>query len=466
MRVVGVIGVISLLTGRSPLLVGLVVLGVAVLVAPFAVLAWLRFTYRVTDGRLEVRSGVLTRSLRTVPLERIRGVDISAPPLHRLAGLVQVRVDDAAGGASASGLRLAAVTRRDAEALREAVLTRRAAGAPAAAAEPPARPIAQASLRTLAVAGATSGRYLLVPVAFLAAALRVVRDADIGWVEDLAADGVDLVPTHPAGIAALVVAAAVIAAGIAALGSMIVDGRFRLTERPGRLVAERGLVAHRSVTIERSRVRALEVRDSPPWRALRLAAVRAVVGGVPSGQGDARGRTTLLPAGAADEAWALVRHLDPRAHAGLDRHPRAALPRRLVRAAALPALGAAGAAALGLWPLAAALAVVAALMVPVGLDRYRSLGNRLEGGRLGLREGSLSRRHSLIVPGGVVAYRVSQSPFQRRAGLCTLTAFLGQGAGSRRALDVAPTRAAGLLERLEPELVTPLLAARTRREDQ
>jgi putative membrane protein len=66
----------------------------------------------------------------------------------------------------------------------------------------------------------------------------------------------------------------------------------------------------------------------------------------------------------------------------------------------------------------------------------------------------------------VVAYRVAQSPFQRRAGLCTLTAFLGQGAGSRRALDVAPARAAALLQRLEPDLVGPLLAARTRREDQ
>jgi putative membrane protein len=464
-RVVGVIGIISVLTGRSPLLVWLVVLGVAVLAAPFAVLAWMGFTYRVADGRLEVRSGVLTRAVRTIALERIRGVDISAPLLHRLAGLVQVRVDDAAGGASASGLRLAAVTRRDAEALREAVLARRAAGA-GEAAEPPARVLARTPLRTLAVAGATSGRYLLVPVALLAAALRAVRDADIGWVDDLAADGVDLVPTHPAGIAALVVAAAALAAAAAALGSVIVDGRFLLTERPGRLLAERGLVAHLSVTIDRSRLRALEVRDSPPWRALDLAAVRAVVGGIPSGQGDARGRATLLPAGPADEAWALVRHLDPRAHDGLDRHPRAALPRRLVRAAGLPAVGAVAAAAAGPWPLAVALAALAVLMVPVGLDRYRSLGNRLERGRLGLREGSLSRRHSLVVPEGVVAYRVSQSPFQRRSGLCTLTAFLGQGAGSRRALDVAPAHAAGLLERLEPDLVAPLLAARTRPRDQ
>ena len=108
-RVVGVIGVISLISGRSPLVVGLALAAAAVLASPFAVLAWMRFTYRVVDGRLEVRSGVLTRQLRTIPLERIRGVDISAPIVHRLAGLVQVRVDDAAGGASASGLRLSLI---------------------------------------------------------------------------------------------------------------------------------------------------------------------------------------------------------------------------------------------------------------------------------------------------------------------------------------------------------------------
>jgi putative membrane protein len=464
-RVVGLIGIISLITGRSPAVVGLAMLGAALLAAPFAVLAWRRFTYRVADGRLEVRSGVLTRTLRTIPLDRIRGVDISAPLLHRLTGLVQVRVDDAAGGASASGLQLAAVRRRDAEALREAVLSRRSA-APEAAAEPEGRVLAEVPLGTLALAGATSGRYLAVPVALLAAGLRAIRDADIGWVDDLAARGVDLVPTDPLGIAVLIVAAIALAAGAAALGSVIVDGGFRLVERPGRLAAERGLIGQRSVTIDRRRLRALEVRDSLPWRAVGLAALRAVVGGVPSGEGDARGRTALLPAGPADEVWRLAREIDPAAHDGLDRHPRTALSRRLVRATAVPAAGAVLAAVLAPWPVALALAAVAALMVPVGLDRYRSLGNRLEGGRLGLREGSLSRRHSLVVPDGVVAYRVSQSPFQRRAGLCTLTAFLGQGAGSRRALDVAPARAAGLLERLEPELVGPLLAAGTRRGEQ
>ena len=327
--------------------------------------------------------------------------------------------------------------------------------------------MAEVPTSTLAVAGATSGRYLLVPVAALGAALNAIRDADIGWVEDLAERGVDIVPTNPAGIALLVVAAAVLATGVAALGSVIVDGRFRLLETPERLVAERGLIAQRSVTIDRSRVRALEVRDSPPWRALGLAGLRAVVGGVPSGQGDARGRTALLPAGSSDEVWGLARHLDPSAHRGLDPHPRAARARRLTRAVGPPAIAAVAAAVLGPWQLARRAGRRRRADGPGGprpLPLAR--GTAWRSGRLGLREGSLSRRHSLVVPEGIVAYRVSQSAFQRRSGLCTLTAFLGQGAGSRRALDVSPARAAGLLSRLEPELMAPMLADRPRPREQ
>ena len=176
----GVIGVISLLTGRSPLYRGLLLLAAAIVVAPFAVLAWMRFTYRVAGRCLEGRSGVLTRALRTIRSSGSAACRVGAPP-HYLAGLVQVRVDDAAGGTSASGLRLAAVRGRDAEALREAVLALRAAAGPRRG-RAPARVAAEGAPAVLAVAGATSGRYLLVPVAALAAARkRSATPTSAGW---------------------------------------------------------------------------------------------------------------------------------------------------------------------------------------------------------------------------------------------------------------------------------------------
>ena len=97
------------------------------------------------------------------------------------------------------------------------------------------------------------------------------------------------------------------------------------------------------------------------------------------------------------------------------------------------------------------------LAVVLALDRYRQLGHGFDGRRLVLRGGSLLRRWSELDPAGVVAYELRSSPGQRRAGLCTLVVHLGQGAGSRRALDAGEDQAAALLAGLHPRLLEPLL---------
>ena len=89
----------------------------------------------------------------------------------------------------------------------------------------------------------------------------------------------------------------------------------------------------------------------------------------------------------------------------------------------------------------------------VALDRFRQLGHGYDGRRLTLREGSLRRRWSELDPAGAVAYDVRSSPGQRRAGVCTVIVHLGQGAGSRRALDAGEGQAAALLASLEPRLL-------------
>lgn len=454
-RAAGIGGVVALVSaGSATWLVLALAIGLAVGI-PLAVLAWRRFTYRVVGDRLEVRAGILTATLRTIPLDRVRGVDISAPLLHRLAGLVSVRVDDATGGRGSAGLRLAAVRAEDAEALREAVLERAAAPAAPAAERDPGPALAEVGHGLLALGGATSLRYLLVPFAALAATFNLFDDLPLA--EDLIGVAEDRAPTDPVTLAIAAAAAIVAAAVHQHAPDRGDDGGFRLREERGRLAAERGLLDRRSVAIDRRRVRAYEVRDSPPWRLLGLASLRAVVGGVAEGSGDAQGRTTLLPVQRRPRVWELLRRLAPGAPEGLTPHPPAARARRLTRATALPLLAAIVTGALGLTAAATALALTTLAMVAVGLDRYRNLGHRLERGWLALREGTFVRRHALIEPGSVVGYRISASPAQRRAGLCTLTAHLGQGAGTRRALDLAHADAVRLLAAAEPELVGPLV---------
>lgn len=54
---------------------------------------------------LEVRSGLLTRRLRSVPLQRIRTVDLTAPLPHRLLGVTVLRAGTAGSGTAAANCR-------------------------------------------------------------------------------------------------------------------------------------------------------------------------------------------------------------------------------------------------------------------------------------------------------------------------------------------------------------------------
>jgi putative membrane protein len=423
---------------------------------PLAVVSWWRFRYRVGDGRLELRSGVFSRSVRTIPLDRIRGVDVSEPFLHRLLGLVKVEVEAAAGGRSKAELSLAAISREQAEQLREAVLAgpRRDAGEEAVE----ARPVYQATPGLLALGGLTSMRYLLAPAAVVGVVFNLADDLPGGIVDRAAESAADRFPTNTLGIV-LVAAAAVGLVVLAAIaGSLLVDWRFTVRDEGERLAASRGLLTRRVVHLDRDRIRGADVRDSPLRRPLRLSSVNAIAAGL-------RGRTggtTLAPVIRNDHVAELLRAVDqdaPDPAAPLVAHPPASRRRRLVRALAAPLVALAILAAFGLVWAALAAAAVTALALLVALDRHRQLGHRFDGRRVALREGSLQRRWSELDPDAAVAFDVRSSPGQRRAGVCTLTVHLGEGAGTRRALDLGEQQATALLAELRPQLVGPLLSS-------
>jgi putative membrane protein len=94
--------------------------------------------------------------------------------------------------------------------------------------------------------------------------------------------------------------------------------------------------------------------------------------------------------------------------------------------------------------------------VPLAIDRYLQLGHRFDGRRLAVREGSLMRRWTELDPAEIVSFELRRSPSQRRAGLATAVLHLGEGAGSRRALDAGAEQAQALLAQLDPRLFAPL----------
>jgi putative membrane protein len=165
-----------LLAGAAGLAVGGLTTGLCFALAGLAVglthhlVRWWTFTYTLYEDRVELRRTLVARSVKNIPLERIRGVDISATLTHRVLGLAVVRIDAAAGGEGGEEGLLNAVGRREAERLRHVLI-----GASSSADSRPARtPEPAVHLRAEPrwyLYAPLSGAFLLTPFAVLGSLL-------------------------------------------------------------------------------------------------------------------------------------------------------------------------------------------------------------------------------------------------------------------------------------------------------
>jgi putative membrane protein len=487
----------------------LIAMVMAALGALVHVIRWATFTYRVQGDRIELRRELVGRSVKTIPLDRIRGVDITASFIHRLFGLAIVRIDAAAGGLGTEEGRLDAVRHDEAERLRTVLLARagtataRVSGATgatgsAAPAGAPAAPTGEAAGAAYATTresgdtagdadtadeiyvqarrrwymyGPLSGAFLLTPFAVAGSVIGFVYNLgdDLGLVTERGLTSAAGWLAHSPGVIIGMLAALVVLSPVVAVFAFaIFNWDFTLRRRDGSIVTERGMFTRRSVSLERRRILGVELRDNPLERRAGVARLSALV----TGLGDVATRGQLLPTSPLSAAWAAAARVlaRPGAASGpgphpagsvevpLVAHPPAARQRRLFRAVVPWLLGAAVAALLGQPYSAYVLLALAMLGVPLGLDRYRQLGHGDDGVHLSVRSGSLSRRRVVIDRGAVVGWQIRQSLFQRRLGLATLVVGVGAGEGGYHAIDMAESGTAAYMHQVTPAWVAPFLA--------
>lgn len=461
--------------------------------AAAAALRWATTRYRVTDERIEVRSGLARRREQSIPRDRVRTVNVTAKPLHRLFGLATVEVGT--GRAGQGRLTLDAVQAPEGSRLREELLAGARVPVPAGAGTPAG---SLAVLADVMPAGATrpagvtddapplatlrwrwlpyhllSPWTLALPVVVIGGAMQTLDTFGVeGAVQGAVFDGVDRAAEAPLPLTVALLLAAALAVGVVAAGALFVESwwDYRLTrERGGTLHLRRGLLTARSITIEQRRLRGVELAEPLPLRAAGGATLRAIVSGLRgSDEGTSARVDALLPAAPRADAEQVAAEVlrRPGAPAQLDDltpHPRAALRRRLVRGAgAATALTAALLLAgplLGLLPGWSWVAGVAALPAGwlLGRDAHRALGHGIAGGHLLTRHGTFVRRTVALERDGVIGWTVARSPFQRRAGLVTLTATTAAGAGGYRVLDVTESEGVAFAEAAVPGVLAPFL---------
>ncbi len=244
---------------------------------------------------------------------------------------------------------------------------------------------------------------------------------------------------------------------------------FRLTRsRTDTLHTRRGLLTTRETTIDRARVRGIQLGEPLGLRLGGASRLRAVSTGLGGERG--AGADWLSPPAPSDVVNRLATEVvdDEAAVTGpLVDHGPAARRRRYTRSLG-PTLAALAALLLAraVWDWDGSLLLTAPLVVAVawGLarDRAAALGHALTPRHLVTRQGSLDRRRVVLDRSGIIGWTVQQSFWQRRAGVVTLIATTAAGAQHYDVVDLTPERAYAVLAAVDPELVAQFADDRTR----
>ncbi|MBV6729612.1 PH domain-containing protein [Nocardioides daeguensis] len=424
------------------------------------VVRYLTTTYRIAEGRVELQRGLLQRHTLATPIDRVRTVDLTASPIHRVLGLATVVIGT--GSVASDGderLELDALPREEAARLRTELL--RTSG-PSGAATPAGvaegeRVVARFEPRWLWYAP-FSGTVLVGLGAIIGGAFQLSESIDIRVSED------DLAAISQGFVVAVAAAAVLLLALLAVGGYLVTNGGFVLSRYGAAWHVRRGLLTHRETSIDVARLAGVSLGEPAALRLARGRRVGAIVTGLSGTQ--ASSAVLLPPAPRAtgyDVAAAVLGTTAPMTSPLLP-HGRAATTRRYTRALAGAAPFAVAAAAgtlaggpgwlLGLSPLPLGLALLLAW------DRARSLGHAFVEGHVVMRSGSVLRSHDALAAGHVIGWNQRATWFQRRTGLVALAATTAGGKGQVRVPDVPAGAAIALAEAATPGLVGQFLEER------
>lgn len=433
-------------------------LGVAVPVG-LGLLRYLTTSFRIAQGRVELRRGLLNRHLLSTPVDRVRTVDVTASPIHRLLGLTTVRVGT--GTASTDGddrLDLDGLPASRARRLREDLLRVSAVEDAPAPEHLGERVVVRLEPGWIRFAPFTSSGVVLAAAVVgagsqLLESLGEVPRLDLGRVVDGVA-GTSPWMAVPLALVLLALLVSLLSIG----GYLVTNWGFTLSQADGSWHLRRGLLTTRETSLDHDRVGGVTLGEPLGLRVAGGARVSAIVTGLDRRQS---GSAVLVPPAPRAVARAVAREVlgtPGPVDVPLVGHGPRARARRFTRAL-VPALALVAAAGVLVvvvdapyWLLAAtAPAPLAA--VALAADRARGLGHALRDGYVVAQSGSLNRHRSALATEDVIGWNFRATWFQRRAGLASLVATTAGGSQRVTVLDVPEHDGVELATRAVPGLV-------------
>lgn len=436
------------------------ILVIAMLNIAFAALQWRRSTFTIGVEDLRVDSGVLARSSRSVPYERIHDVNLEQGPLARIFGLVKVAFDTGAGGKDE--LALAYLRESDGEDLRALIRARRAGSQLAPTAQDRLVATARDDAVTLFAMGPrrviTFGLFEF-SLAVIAVLFGVTQQFDFllpfdlwdwqGWQERLS---VEVAWLAGLGSTLQVIGAAIAIVSLLAVGfitgvvrTVLREWGFRLEETERGFRRRRGLLTRTDVVMPIRRVQAIRIgtgilRRRFGWHGLTFLSLAKDAG---------QGSHVVAPFGYLAELWPIVRSAgfeaptpDVAWHRATVRYRRdgillVSLP---LLAVALVVLAAGG----SWWAMAPA-----ALGLVLAINRWlawRNTSHGLDDRQILARRGWLAPRLEMARRVKLQSVEFRQGPFGRRHGYGTI--HLGIAGGTMAIPGVCSATASALRRHL------------------
>ncbi len=477
-------------SGLSWWLVALILVGAILLLAVSAVwgfLSWRATTYWVSGGAFHLRSGVLQKNERTIPLDHVQSVDTVQGFVQRVIGsasrlkVVEVRIETAGGGTGETDASLAALTRDDAASLRREVEGARQGAADGDEEEAGPTIIRKLTTRELLIAGATSGQ-IGAAAALIGVASQFFDDFIDNFFSRAFVEGIfeTIAPYAFLAVALIVFAVGLFAWLLAIFGTVIAYSGFTLSRSlDGKyLNIKRGFIRRYEATIPISRIQAVRISEGLLRQPFGLAMLRVESAGYGGGGAEDVGvSTTLFPLMPKSQVHAFLAETAPEfaVEPALNALPKRALGRYVFRAAApwlvpIAAVGIvlfASGLSISIGPIFIGLpgvplppgvyfAVPAALILLLaalyGWASYRAAGWAMAEDCFVSRSRTLARTTAIAPRKRLQSRGVVRSPFQRRIRLATLQTRVASGSGGAtfEVVDLESSSASELLERLGP----------------
>ena len=243
-------------------------------------LSWYYFSYYVAERELRIEYGVFVKKKRYIPFERIQSMDYTEGLLHRPFRLVKVKIETA-GGAGEAEAELAAISRIQAEDLKEFITNNKYSDSTAFEEDTPKK-----SSEKELVYQITNGQ--LMALAATSGGIGVIISAIIAFVSQFE----NLIPyklifSHvrqfvSSGIAfiSLVIFLIVFFLWICSLLITVLKfANFTLSRSEKDIIITRGLLEKKQITIPIDRIQAIKITENPLRQPFKLASLYIISAG-------------------------------------------------------------------------------------------------------------------------------------------------------------------------------------------